>query len=308
MPTYKIYSQNLAPNAANIFSTSRTTHAYGPHPRQHLDLYTPSKPSSEKPRSIFIFLYGGGLVSGNKTVDMVPGGLFYANLGHFFADKLGFETIIMDYRLAAGGPMGGQGHGAKFPSGGEDLDVCLQWVRKTYGGKDGDGREIYIMGNSAGGLHMTTWLYCDQFKESRRKLLAGGNGMRVAGVVGLGAPYEFKSPLEKLGNVKVLREYYGDDAKATENMPISLLRKAVKEKEDVQWPKFLVLDSEYDPEEIQEGAKDFTAEMKESGMEVEYQTVKGHNHISPTLGLGTGIQKEEQWGYDVGKWAGVLSQ
>jgi len=64
-----------------------------------------------------------------------------------------------------------------------------------------------------------------------------------------------------------------------------------------------VLDSELDPEEILTAGKDFVQELRKvEGVEVEYRSLKGHNHINPPLALGTGIESEEAWGYGVGTW------
>jgi acetyl esterase/lipase len=97
----------------------------------------------------------------------------HRNLGHYFAAKHGIETIIPDYRLVK--------HGGKYPSGGEDLALVLAYIRARYG----DGRPLFIMGNSAGGVNAVSWLLDDAFTDSR------GNN-KVTGLISLGSLLSLK--------------------------------------------------------------------------------------------------------------------
>lgn len=54
---------------------------------------------------------------------------------HPLLEKHRFETIIIDYRLVK--------HGAKFPSGTEDLDRALNWIDQRYSGLN---RDAYVLG------------------------------------------------------------------------------------------------------------------------------------------------------------------
>jgi acetyl esterase/lipase len=138
VPTSEIYRPILSANATAINATARETHTYGAHPQHQLDLYIPSpeapKPKAGRPRPIFVFVDGGGFVNGDKVFPRMPEGLVYKNVGCFFAEKLGFETIVMDYRLIE--------HGARFPSGGEDVGGVLEWIERHYGRSEAGDREI----------------------------------------------------------------------------------------------------------------------------------------------------------------------
>ena len=152
MPTFKVYASLLIANESAIISTKRTTHQYGKHDRQQLDVYYPSKPHTRNGRRpVLTFLYGGGLINGAKQIPGLANGTVHANVGHFFAEKFGFTTVIVDYRLMS--------HGAKFPSGGEDLSLAVDWICEN---KPGDGEEpidLFLMGNSAGGVHTSQFLF-----------------------------------------------------------------------------------------------------------------------------------------------------
>ncbi len=299
LPTFKAYAPLLSQHAGSIKSTRRETFSYGPHPRQQLDVYTPSSsppassPSGEggggggrsittaNPNSVFIFLYGGGFVNGAKILPNYPKegqeSLVYANLGHFFAENLALKTVIVDYRLIS--------HGAKFPSGGHDLELAIDWVvdnldlnhdrnhNHNHNHNSNSPREqhehapldLYVMGNSAGGVHLATYLLAPDFAESRRRLLkpsltpalaptlgassrsntGSSSGTRAAdgkpntstnaslkGVIFLSVPFHFDRALPERKNT--LATYYGDhdDAVSTRS-PLGLLRAAKRSKSPV---------------------------------------------------------------------------
>lgn len=303
-PTFEAYGNLLRrpANVAAIRAAKRETFSYGRHDRQKLDLYTPSshapQPGGGKSRPILVFAYGGGFISGDKVVAAIPGEVVYTNLGYFFAEKLGFETIIMDYRLLS--------HGAKYPSGGEDVGGVMDWVEAKYGsgatGFNGE-REVFLLGNSAGGVHVSSWLFGERFSQRRNVFVNGGNGVRFQGLVFLGCP--FRSDMNG-GMRDMLTTYYGgaEEAKAAE--PTALMEKATEGVSTLKmrkWPKVLVAVSELDPEaHMVVPGKEFAKLWQERGGRGSFVGLKGHNHLSPPLSLGTGIEKEEAWGHKVAAW------
>ena len=150
IPTSKICASLVTPRAPVINATKRDTFSYGPHERHQLDLYAPSpgtpNPASTGNRPLLVFLYGGGCASGDKIFDLIPGDLVYPNLGSFFADVLGYETTVINYRLTK--------HAARFPRSADNLNMALEWLDKHYAAQG--TKNVYIMGNSAGGVHLTT--------------------------------------------------------------------------------------------------------------------------------------------------------
>ncbi|KAK7892775.1 hypothetical protein LTR67_007012 [Exophiala xenobiotica] len=389
LPTFKAYAPLLRQNSETIKSTRRETFPYGPHPRQQLDVYTPSRPSlsspspspslsspsspptsgtadsktplpvTHNPNSVFIFLYGGGFVNGAKILPNYPEpgpgqGLVYANLGHFFAENLGIKTVIIDYRLIS--------HGAKFPSGGQDLELAIEWVVDNLNSNsnsptanDDDDEEhappppldLYIMGNSAGGVHLATYLLAADFSQSRRRLLSSSiraaddnssadlqskaHHARLRGVIFLSVPFHFDHALPE--RKSTLAAYYGDDHDddVRSKAPLGLLR-ASRESDGsrsikplLQDVSVLVLKGSLDPEDEilgptadfvdewlrqkkekketddddddQSGRNASTSDRSLSPSNLEVEMMPGqHNHISPVLGLGTGIPDEEAWG------------
>jgi acetyl esterase/lipase len=139
MPTFQAYIKRQRPRKESIFARPPTEHSYGPHERQKLDVYLPAKSQSSKLPCI-VFVYGGGLVRGDKRMGGPADGVIYANVGKYFSDR-GYVAVLPDYRLY------GQ-HDAVFPSGGEDVGLTLQWVVDNL--KEVDLERIFLIGNSAG--------------------------------------------------------------------------------------------------------------------------------------------------------------
>jgi acetyl esterase/lipase len=291
--TSQIYGNLLAKNAEAIKGSSRETYSYGSQERQQLDLYTPSssapKPINDELAPVLIFLYGGGFVNGDKVLERIPNDLAYTNVGYYFAEEFGFDTIIPDYRLVK--------HGATFPSGGEDIDLVLEWAKKRYTGQK--GKKIVLMGNSAGGVHAATWLLAAQFKSSREQLIANSEGVVLAGVAIVGALLHFSSAAPPL--IEILKQYFGEDYK--DKAPLALLENCIQTGElEGNWPKTLVLHCELDPHDIIGSTNDFVLKLGKNRKDLTHWIIQGHNHISPPLALGTGIDTEENWGKEVGKW------
>lgn len=299
-PTFKIYNSILQDQAAKIKSTPRKTFTYGSDPRQNLDVYYPASADTNlSGRPILVFLYGGGLINGSKILPVVGNGLVYANLGHYFAEKHGYVVVVPDYRLVP--------H-ARFPSGGEDVALAVDWIRtnmKELGGAEG-ARNLFLMGNSAGGVHLSTFLFSPAFAESRTKLLSEESeaSLRLRGAIMVSVPFHFQAASGSREDV--LTTYYGD--RRSEDSPLGLLKSLIQESsisESLSGVGFLTLTATLDPEdEILSPNKDFVeawnaAQGASAVSNLETGLIEGHNHISPVLSLGTGDVSEEAWGNQV---------
>jgi hypothetical protein len=301
-PTFQAYGDMLhkPENASKIQAVERETFSYGSRERQMLDLYTPSdsapKPASNKTRPILIFAYGGAFISGDKILDAIPDGLVYKNLGYFFAEELGFDTVVIDYRLL--------GHGAKYPSGGEDVGGVMDWVASRFMSGSNSvvrPRDIFILGNSAGAVHVSTWLFCKQFSAKRDTFVSGEHGVKLTGVVFLGCPFR----LDFNGGMRdMLRVYFGGEKETKDCEPTLLMERATHSGTGAvqAWPQLLITVSELDPEDISEAGKEFAKLWHGTGGTGTFMELKGHNHLSPPLSLGTGVEREEAWGFEVGTW------
>lgn len=299
-PTQKAFAPLLLANADAIKSTKRETFSYGSHSRQNLDVYYPTTrrrtSTSASNTPVLLFFYGGGLVRGAKQLPLGDG-LVYGNLGHFFAEKLGYTTVIADYRLME--------HGARFPSGGEDVAMAVDWVRESLTKQDGYSNiDLFIMGNSAGGIHLSTYAFAPDFESSRAKVITSNPdaSTRLRGVIFLSVPFNFKQ--SRPDRSETLNAYFGD---IEANCSQGLLRAAMLKDPDnvLNNVRAMVLYGSLDPEdEILQPMEDFLNEWKsldeESRDAVVVVEMEGQNHISPPWSLGTNREREEKWGYQVG--------
>ena len=90
----------------------------------------------------------------------------YLNFGAFFA-KLGFVTVVPDYRLVPD---------VQFPTGTEDVRDALIYVLQNV--TEADTNRVYLLGHSAGSVHMSTLLFSDDILQSGSAQTIFGGGLR----------------------------------------------------------------------------------------------------------------------------------
>ncbi|WP_191085126.1 alpha/beta hydrolase [Roseococcus microcysteis] len=128
--------------------------AYGPLPRQRLDLYTPEGLSSDAP--LVLFLPGGAWVSGQRAE--------YGFVGITLA-RLGAVAAVADYRLWPE---------AAYPSFVEDAALALRFLAPQ-------DRPLVVMGHSAGAFNAAAVALDPRW----------GVRSLVSGLIGISGPYEF---------------------------------------------------------------------------------------------------------------------
>jgi triacylglycerol lipase len=158
---------------------------YGPADRNQLDIFMPETASSARP--VLIYVHGGGFVAGNKHA---PGTPFYDNV-MLWAVKNGFIGVNATYRLA---PQ------AVWPAGTEDLASAVQWVSDKIGERGGDPARIYLMGHSAGAIHVANYVSHPEFHKVK--------GSGLAGAVMVSALYDLTARPPSDNE----RIYFGNDA------------------------------------------------------------------------------------------------
>ncbi|CEJ92750.1 hypothetical protein VHEMI08383 [[Torrubiella] hemipterigena] len=302
LPIQDLLGPLLIKNKDQILSVPSTSHKYGPHPRNELDVYTST--SHEQPSPILIWLYGGGLVAGDKTDTSFADGLTFHNLGAFFAQR-GFTVVIPDYRRVDSiDPVTHKptGEGAVYPSGGEDLSLALTWVEHNLC-KD-KSVDVFIMGHSAGGTHLATFLLDPAFAAQRNRLVSGASPLRLRGAIPASAPFTWDTM--NLERTPVITTYFGDmrdklrDRTAQHQLEVFGTTRVANQ--DVQ-PKWLIVEAEWDPrnEVLDSGDKFYATAKKVIPDQVEYLELKGHNHLSYPWSLMVG-QAEDQWGVQIIAW------
>jgi acetyl esterase/lipase len=144
--------------------------AFGPAPRQRLDLYRPAGQGGPLP--VILFLYGGGWNKGSRADYL------------FIAEPLaraGFLVAVADYRLWPE---------ASFPAFVEDAARALAWLKGGVGERGGDPDRVLLLGHSAGAYNALL------LALDRRFLAAEGLATgAITAVMGLAGPYAF-NPLD----------------------------------------------------------------------------------------------------------------
>lgn len=169
----------------------------------------------------------------------------------------------------------------------------------------GGARDLFLMGNSGGGVHLSTYLFSHAFSESRKKALGEESeaSLRLRGAILVSVPLHFRAASGS--SEDVLTTYYGE--RRSEDCPLGLLKSLVQEgsiSEALPGVRFLALTATLDPEdEILSPNKDFVDIWSAQGASLapDLQTglIESHNHISPVLSLGTDDVREEAWGRQV---------
>ena len=234
--------------------------AYGPDPRNRLDLY---REQNIENAPVLVFVHGGGFIMGDKRSEQGP---FYRNVGDFAA-RHAWIGVVPTYRLAPAHP---------WPAGPKDLKLVVEWIRANIARYGGDPERIVLSGQSAGAVHVASYVAHPQFHA------VPGGGVR--GAVLMSGLYDTVAVTPNDNH----RAYYGvDEAVYAEanNMPGLLA---------AQVPLCFTV-SEFDPPMFQqEAARTAGAwgETKRAYPEMHY--LVGHNHLTPSQSLGSPIKDVEQ--------------
>ncbi|KAF8960788.1 Alpha/Beta hydrolase protein [Flammula alnicola] len=276
-PSYPL----LEANRRAIASIKRCTFKYGSTEEHQLDIYYPPVSQSrttsegEARHPILVFFYGGGLVHGARSSP--PSNLVHNNLGAFFASR-GILTVIPDYRLVPS---------ITYPQGSEDVRDALEWTIRNI--PEGNPSRIYILGHSAGGIHLSSLLLTPSFFSP----LAHA----VRGVVLMGTPCRLSPDMHKLYPVALT--YYGSKQAISKEQPLGLLQRA-NEPYISSLPPVRVIIAGSERRATAASMRVFAEEFKRKGGSIEEFILEGHDHLSPILALMTG--SGEDWGEDIVNW------
>lgn len=229
--------------------------AYGPHERHRVDLFARE---GTRGAPVLVFVHGGGFVMGDKRTEGTP---YYDNIGHFAAAN-GWVGATMTYRLAPADP---------WPAGAEDLATLVAWLRANVAEHGGDPDRIFLMGQSAGAVHVASYVALDRFH--------GEGGAGVAGALMISCIYDVEAAHANQFHIA----YYGEDrSRYAEGSTVEGLIAT-----DIP---FLASVSEFDVADFQKQAADFVGRYgKAKGAYPRMLYLAGHNHLSPALSVGSAI-------------------
>lgn len=216
--------------------------SYGKHERQVLDVV-----SSQSCRSgpVIVFFHGGSWRWGQKD--------YHREIGKQFARK-GIVFVTANYRLYPE---------VRFPAFPEDVALATAWVRKKVQAYGGNGKNIFLMGHSAG-AHAACLVGLDPVY-----LKAHGGGLDwLRGVVSMSAPYEFDPSKEFL-----YRDLFPPNIERNSTMPAFQVGRN-------KAPPFLLMHGRFDPLIKYELCEKFSQALKKSGSAVESKIYASHGHFS----------------------------
>jgi acetyl esterase/lipase len=223
--------------------------AYGPDPRQKLDVYVPAGSAAAGRLPVVIFFYGGGWVDGDRGD--------YAFAGRAFAAR-GFVAVVADYRLV---PQ------VRFPAFVEDGALAVKWVRDTIASHGGDPRRIALSGHSAG-AYIAAMLTLD----TRFLTNVGVDPTIVRGAALLSGPYDFFPFTEQRG-----RDALGQWLRPAETQPISFAR--------ADAPPMLLMHGTADTIVRPYNSEQLAAKLTALGAPVEVKLYPGKSHTDTIKSL-----------------------
>jgi triacylglycerol lipase len=167
---------------------------YGPADRNRLDVF---EPAAAARLPVLVFVHGGGFVMGDKTAPNSP---FYDNVG-FWAARNGMVGVNITYRLA---PQ------HTWPAGSDDVSLAVKWVRENIAAHGGDMNRVYVMGQSAGAVHVAGYVAREFGNPGGR---APATGWRPAGALLISGLYD----TDTMHRDERFRAYFGDDDSKLDN-------------------------------------------------------------------------------------------
>ncbi len=233
---------NFQASAAEPKAVEKLNLPYGEHPRQVLDVVT-SEACDQGP--VILFFHGGSWRWGQKN--------YHREIGKQFAKK-GIVFVTANYRLYPE---------VCFPAFPQDVARATAWVRKNASTYGGDGKNLFLMGHSAG-AHSASLVALDPEYLAAWK----GNLSWIRGVIAMSLPYKFDPSKEFL-----YRDVFPPSVDRNSTMPAYQLGRK-------DAPPFFLMHGRFDPLIRYELSEEFSKAMNNSGGFAESKVYASHGHFS----------------------------
>lgn len=225
--------------------------AYGPDPRQKLDIYVPD--GLKAPAPVLLFFYGGSWESGSRDQ--------YLAFGQAFASA-GIVTVVADYRLY---PQ------VRWPAFAQDAASAVALLHKDIAKYGGDPKRLFVSGHSAGAYNAVMVASDPKYLES-----VGGDFSWLRGVIGIAGPYD----LLPLKSDDLIDIFHG--ANNRQILPITHV--------DGPRPPMLLIHGTADTTVGPQNTRSMAHTLKTHGSAVEKITYKDVGHLGIILSLLPGLR------------------
>jgi acetyl esterase/lipase len=246
---------------------------YGPAERNLADIFVPENPGAT-PRAVLLFVHGGGFTRGDRKSP--AGSPFYDNIA-VWAARNGFIGVNMTYRLAP-----------KFmwPAAVQDVVSAVRYLESNIEARGGNPARIFLMGQSAGAVHVASYIAHPEFHGSR--------GAGVAGAIIASGAYDFIA--FQLGDPE--QAYLGTDPDRYQE------RSSIRGLVETEVP-LLIANAEFDPPMFVQQAKQLRDALREAGKKTVILTLAGHNHLFTVSSINT---DDKSFSGQIASFIGVGSQ
>ncbi|MBB3211061.1 acetyl esterase/lipase [Herbaspirillum sp. Sphag1AN] len=232
--------------------------AYGTHARQKLDLYLPQGSSVQQRRPIVIFVHGGAFLRGNMNANAQ----IYGNVLYYVA-RQGYVGINVEYRLAPE---------AAYPAGSQDVAAAVIWAREHAHEFGGDPEHIVLIGHSAGGAHVASYVADPVVRP------AAGHGVAKLVLISARLRADIHPDNPNAGGVKA---YWGEDVDAFERLsPVTYAH-------NIDVPLMIAVAEHENPYLDVYAAELFWRVSATRGRAPRFVQVRHHNHTSIVAHMDT---------------------
>jgi acetyl esterase/lipase len=229
--------------------------AYGPGPKDTLDVFTTEAKAAPKP--ILIFVHGGAFVGGDKS--RAPDGgpsPFYDNM-MLWAVGHGMVGVNINYEWAPK---------ATYPQVQHDIALAIAWARANAASFGGDPGRVIVWGHSAGAAHVGSFLAHPETWAD----VAGAKAAISAAILTSGG-YDMASPKDHI--------YFGPSATLAERSSTAGLLKT-------HVPMFVIC-AELDPQGMVDQAQALDAALTRAGKAHGFLVAAKHGHMSESYAVNT---------------------
>lgn len=242
--------------------------AYGPDPKQRLDLSTPSA----RGFPTVLFIHGGSLTGGDKADED------YRNVCAPFPDA-GIACANANYRLSPA---------HAWPAQAEDVAAAVAWLRANVARFGGDPQKLFLFGHSSGAT-LVALVGTDGRYLARHNLKPSD----LRGVLPMGSIMwddELEQALTRHGRAKVGEAFKRDpDNRMYESLDMYLDRWPIRHVRAGMPPfLFLIAEEEQEQPPILKTNRKFVEDARAQGNRAEYKVLAGRTHYSAIHDLNKG--------------------